>query len=609
MKKNIFIFSVIITAAILFYPQTTISLSTGSPGGKTGSPLDNTDCMECHGVGGTTSILTNINSNIPPNGYVPGNTYTITANINPTSILNGFEVTSEENTTNTKTGTFFITNTNETQLVNNNKSVTHTAAGNSMSTWNFDWEAPIIGTGDITFYGAFIEAGYPFGANFTDYFSSTTLNISEFIPSVPLTFVPDDNFENYLELTGAGNGVWNDNYVITTNITTLTTLNISNMNIADLTGLEDFTSLTSLYCDNNQLTNIDVGNNPVLEHFHCNNNQINTLDVSQNTFLTNLNCRYNQLSNLYINNNTYLTYLDCSTNNLNTLDVSNNTELTYLYCRDNQLTSLDVSFNTILSKLSCDENQLISLDVYNNTLLTQLECCFNQLTNLDLRNNDSLITLWCYSNQLTKLDLRNGHNINFASFSSTNNPNLYCISVDDTTYSSANWINIDYWTAFSSNCATEGCTDSLLVTEVVIDNSNLTMDIDVYNQHNYFLNYPHIALTIDANGDTIQRGNITLFTAANSDTTQYTYSILNPVVLIYPLTMYFVFSNGSLVTDTCILTYNNPTLTVITETNMQNNRKAVRIVDVLGREYKKNKNKLLLYIYYDGTVEKRITIK
>ncbi len=179
MKKSIFIFGAIIIASILFYPQSIIGKLTGSPGGKTGSPMDNSDCTSCHSVLSTTVSNTNITSNIPSAGYVPGNTYTITANFGNFE-ENGFEITCEENTNNTKTGTFFNTNTIETQLVNNGNSITHTAAGNSSNTWSFDWEAPSIGTGNITFYGAFITAGYPVGSNLGDYLTLSTLSASEF---------------------------------------------------------------------------------------------------------------------------------------------------------------------------------------------------------------------------------------------------------------------------------------------------------------------------------------------------------------------------------------------------------------------------------------------
>ena len=40
-----------------------------------------------------------------------------------------------------------------------------------------------------------------------------------------------------------------------------------------------------------------------------------------------------------------------------------------------------------------------------------------------------------------------------------------------------------------------------------------------------------------------------------------------------------------------------------------NNNSAIKVIDFLGRKTEKNKNKLLLYIYDDGKVEKRIIIK
>jgi hypothetical protein len=175
------------------------------------------------------------------------------------------------------------------------------------------------------------------------------------------------------------------------------------------------------------------------------------------------------------------------------------------------------------------------------------------------------------------------------------------------------FINCDTFTYSPSGWAKMGsvpfdCTDSLGVTDVVIDNSNLTMNIAIYNGYNYILNYPYVAFTIDANGDTIQFGNMNLFGANNLVTTWYNYSISNVIFPAYPLTMYFVYSDGSLVTDTCILTYNS-TPTAITDINASSNRKLISIVDVLGRESKGTRNEPLFYIYDDGTVEKQIIIE
>ncbi len=77
-----------------------------------------------------------------------------------------------------------------------------------------------------------------------------------------LTYVPDDNFEQKLINLGYDNVL--DDYVLTASINTVTNLNVNSQNISDLTGIEDFTSLTYLDCENNQLTTLDVSQNTAL---------------------------------------------------------------------------------------------------------------------------------------------------------------------------------------------------------------------------------------------------------------------------------------------------------------------------------------------------------
>ena len=62
------------------------------------------------------------------------------------------------------------------------------------------------------------------------------------------TYVPDDNFENYLEANGMGDGIALNDYVLTANINTVWYLDVDNLNISDLTGIEDFSALTDLDC-------------------------------------------------------------------------------------------------------------------------------------------------------------------------------------------------------------------------------------------------------------------------------------------------------------------------------------------------------------------------
>ena len=267
------------------------------------------------------------------------------------------------------------------------------------------------------------------------------------------TYVPDDNFEQALINLGYDNVL--DDYVTTASIDTVDYLDVSNQNIFDLTGIEDFTALEVLWCGLNPLTTLDVSNNTALYFLRTRYNQFTTLDVSGATSLTTLDCNDNNLTTLDVSSNILLEDLSCVSNQLTTLDVSTNTLLNVLECNLNQLTTLDVSTNTLLDVLYCGDNQLTTLDVSTNTLLEELECWSNNLTSLDIGSATSLTDLYCQSNQLTSLDVRNGNNMNMTLFS-TNNANLYCIDVDDSAWSTNNWTmqngNIDGWSSFSANC-------------------------------------------------------------------------------------------------------------------------------------------------------------
>ena len=120
-----------------------------------------------------------------------------------------------------------------------------------------------------------------------------------------------------------------DGEVNTQNISNIDTLNLMYKNISDLTGIEDFTNLQVLHCDQNNLT---------------------TLDVSSNTNLFKLTCCYNQLNNLLLNNN--IRSLECYYNNLISLDLSS-CNLEVLKCSFNYLTEIDVSQNPYLLLLGC----------------------------------------------------------------------------------------------------------------------------------------------------------------------------------------------------------------------------------------------------------------
>ena len=124
------------------------------------------------------------------------------------------------------------------------------------------------------------------------------------------TFVPDDNFENYLESNNLGDGIQLNDSINSISIEMLMFLNVSNQNISDLTGIKDFIAIRELNCGSNQLTSLDLSQNIYIDELECSFNQITFLDLSNNT----------ELTKIYIDDN-QLTYLDLRNgNNSNILD-------------------------------------------------------------------------------------------------------------------------------------------------------------------------------------------------------------------------------------------------------------------------------------------------
>jgi len=432
------------------------------------------------------------------------------------------------------------------------------------------------------------------------------------------TYVPDDNFEAYLEANGMGNGITSDDYVTTANINTVTDLHLNGTiaaesNISDLTGIEGFTNLTE---------------------FSCIVNPITSIDLSANSFLTYVAVRQNSL-----------------------------------------LTSLNVSGCTLLTTLVCDQNQLLSLDVSQNTSLIVLACYYNQLSTLNISLNPALVNFECSYNNLTSLDARNGGNISY-SFGAMNNPNLFCIDVDDMAYATANYY-VDPQTSFSLNCIVFGCTDFLacnydLLANVddgsciypviwqqafpICNGDSVIVGSSVYNTTGNYIdtltavngcdsivytdvtsNFPTIwyQTYLICDGDSVAVGSSvydapgnymdTLISANGCDSIVQTYLMIDENTSLYDTLSvgasivwngislnvsgdYSVTLINSVGCDSIV----NLNLTVTTTgildiANNKNN--LVKITDMLGQETPYRKNTPLFYIFDDGTVEKRIVIE
>ena len=214
---------------------------------------------------------------------------------------------------------------------------------------------------------------------------------------------PDKNFRKYVKRNFDKNPC--DGKLSKDELDKVTEISIEKKSVSSLKGIEHFTKLTELKCNNNELTELNVSKNTNLTKLNCEGNKLSKLDVSKNKNLTYLKCACHELTSLDVSKNKNLTYLNCYGSNLTSLDVSNNINLAELWCGNNNLTSLDLSNNINLTELYCFHNKLESLDLSKNTKLTDLWCYENNLTSLDLSNNINLELLKCSGPNLTSLDL------------------------------------------------------------------------------------------------------------------------------------------------------------------------------------------------------------
>lgn len=258
-------------------------------------------------------------------------------------------------------------------------------------------------------------------------------------------YIPDANFKAALVSNSSINTNGDGEIQVSEASAYNGALDVSNLGISDLTGIEAFTSIWQLNCFQNNLISLDVSActnlywlecryNQIsslvmgsdIAYLYCAYNQLSNLDLSNLIYLTNLDCSYNLLTNIDVTNSPSLFLFYCGFNNISyadvtqcpnlyffsidhnimtTVDVSQNPSLFILACSHNQLSTVDVSANSALYALAIDSNTISNLNLATNPNLNILNCGVNLLNTLDLSSNTALTSLSCYNNQLTNLDL------------------------------------------------------------------------------------------------------------------------------------------------------------------------------------------------------------
>jgi len=309
--------------------------------------------------------------------------------------------------------------------------------------------------------------------------------------------IPDANFKAALVNNASINTNMDTEIQLTEANAYSGTIYLGGLGIADLTGIESFSAITTLYCQDNLLTSLNLTGAQALTYLNCQNNHLTNLDLTGATSLTELYCQHNLLTSLNLTSASALSNLYCQNNQLTSLDVSSCASTLFnLYCQNNQLTSLDLTGLTGISTLNCEGNLLTTLTLAGASSLTALDCGYNQLTNIDISTNISLTYLWCYNNLLTNIDVT--HNVSlyklfcynnqltyldlstvplsylfcfnnqltslniknhsyFGFLNAENNINLTCIEVDDPIISTLYWsYSIPLSTYFTENCGSTG---------------------------------------------------------------------------------------------------------------------------------------------------------
>lgn len=287
-----------------------------------------------------------------------------------------------------------------------------------------------------------------------------------------LTFVPDDAFEQ--ELIDQGFDDVMDDYVVTANISGIVTIDLAGLGIADATGLEDFTALEELIIRFNNLTE---------------------LDVSENTALRDLNATDNQLTDFVVTGSA-MKVLNLGQNDFTTIDVASVPNLNQLSIINNQVSQLDLSNNPVLDLLDIQNNPITELDAFTIPIISTIYADNTEITQLDLSSNSELRVFEMRDGILSSLNLNSGNNQQLFVMETTNNPDLFCIQVDDENAANNGDGNYGDWVIDAGVEYSESCTlniddielSNLLILSPNPTSSDLNITIDStlsFNINNY----------------------------------------------------------------------------------------------------------------------------
>ncbi len=242
-----------------------------------------------------------------------------------------------------------------------------------------------------------------------------------------------------------------------TNITTAGFLDVSALSIANLSGVEHFTALTTLRCNNNLLTSLPTLS-PILVTLYCHDNQLTSLPALPNT-MNDLRCQFNALTTFPAISATNIQLLRCNNNALTSLPTLP-ANLLALYCQFNQLTSLPTVPNSVFF-LYCNNNQLVTLPTLPTSLGT-LICNNNVMTSFPTVIPSGLSEFNCSNNLLTSLPTLSSNNLQIVNCSNNRLTLLTVLPTFVLQFDCSNNLLTSLPTPFGSFLSTFNCSGNLL---------------------------------------------------------------------------------------------------------------------------------------------------
>ncbi|PIB28827.1 hypothetical protein BFP77_09365 [Maribacter sp. 4U21] len=368
------------------------------------------------------------------------------------------------------------------------------------------------------------------------------------------TAIPDPNFELALITQGIDSeGGPEDGQVLTSDINSLRTLDVSGSGISDLSGLEAFTALEILNVSNNNLNDLLLQNLSLREIYANDCNLAGKSIRFQNdpnnggSFLTNVTTLELQNNGIGSSGSTIsfggvpnVTYLDVSDNNFGTIQLNESTSIETLLANNcpnlttlanldaltnleslnvsyANLSTLNVSQNGQLFNLDIRGNSMTTLDLSNNNLIGSIYAGDNNLNSIQLPTTTTLSELYLENNALTSLDISSVDG-NLFDLDVTGNTSLGCIEVSDVTNAEnqGGWFK-ETGTTYSLDCS---ATPPFVVT-VTIEGAGISPNFEITEGNTFALNFES---SVTATDGTQYTPNIQFTLNSNSTTEDFTFN-------------------------------------------------------------------------------------